>query len=185
MPLSHIEAALENLKGTGYDKYPVSPATRGAPFGYNCIAYAAGHTDAWWWPNPNKFASYWPPHLPREERDKETIENFIKAFEWKRFKKCKNGKHKKGIEKVALFVKGSLPRHAARQLPSGLWTSKCGRSEDIQHETLSAVEGAAYGEAKVFMHRRIDGKPFLTDRIVSWLLTAIMKVRNLVGLTTR
>ena len=30
----------------------------GSPGAYNCIAWAAGDTRWWWWPDPN---SYWPP----------------------------------------------------------------------------------------------------------------------------
>jgi hypothetical protein len=153
-----LERRLENLRGTGYDKYPISPQTAGPPQGYNCIAFAAGHTDRWWWPHINRFIYYWPPHLPREVVP--TPENFIHAFEWKGYTICANGRHKKGIEKVAIFCRGGLPKHAARQLPSGIWISKCGGLEDIQHETLSAVEGNDYGKAVVFLHRRIDGKPF-------------------------
>ncbi len=72
-----IEADLENLKGTGYDKYPVSPKTLLFPKGYNCIAFAAGDQNRWWWPHFNKFCYYWPPHLPREPVNQETLENFM------------------------------------------------------------------------------------------------------------
>jgi hypothetical protein len=129
-------------------------------FGYNCIAYAAGETDKRWWPHPDKFAFYWPEHLPREPVNRETVENFLLAFEWKGYKRgCKNGEFEEGVEKVALFTIAGVPKHAARQLESGCWTSKCGRLEDIQHETLAAVEGRIYGNAVFFLHRRRDGKP--------------------------
>lgn len=167
-----LESELENLRGSGYDKKPVSPQTLGRFGRYNCIAYAAGDTNEWWWPELEKFKAYWPPHLPREPRDQETLENFIQAFEWKGYKRgCKNGKFKKGIEKVAIFVNPStrVPTHAARQLESGVWTSKCGMLEDIQHETLDVVEGKMYGKVAVFLHRRRDGKLFLKDLIMAWL----------------
>ena len=164
-----LEGFLENLKGTGYDQYPISAKTPPKPKGYNCIAYAAGHTDKWWWPDPKNYAYYWPPHLPREFPNTETKENFIRAFEWKGYKQCSNGKHENGIEKVAIFLKNNRPTHAARQLESSLWTSKCGEMQDIQHENLSAVEGAIYGTAVIFMHRRRDGKPFLFDAIFAFI----------------
>jgi len=154
-----LESDLENLRGSGYDRLPVSPQTVGR-FGYNCIAYAAGETDKRWWPHPDKFAFYWPEHLPREPVNRETVENFLLAFEWKGYKRgCKNGEFEEGVEKVALFTIAGVPKHAARQLESGCWTSKCGRLEDIQHETLAAVEGRIYGNAVFFLHRRRDGKP--------------------------
>lgn len=162
-----LEAALENLQGTGCDKYPISPQTPPLPLGYNCIAYAAGHTDGPWWPNLNKLY-FWPDHLPRQSPGTETRENFIKAFEWKSYRLCKDGNHRRGIEKVAIFLKDNRPTHAARQLESGRWTSKCGSLEDIEHARLADVEGSVYGKAAIFLHRRIDGKPFLKDRMKTW-----------------
>jgi len=58
-----------------------------------------------------------------------------------------------GIEKVALFADaGGIPKHAARQLLTGLWTSKLGESEDIEHE-LRALEGEHYGAVVMFLKR--------------------------------
>ncbi|MGO8698328.1 MAG: hypothetical protein ACLQVY_11495 [Limisphaerales bacterium] len=158
-----LESALENLGGSGYDQRAVSRQTLGR-VGYNCIAYAAGDTEKRWWPHPNKFAAFWPEHLPREPLNAETLENFIRAFEWKGYKRgCPDGELKEGIEKVAIFALGGRPTHAARQLESGYWTSKCGFLEDIEHPTLAAVEGKAYGKAVIFLHRRRDGTPLLDN----------------------
>ena len=44
--MTSIEAAFPALVGTGY--FVTSPATPE----YNCIAWAAGETDRWWWPDP-------------------------------------------------------------------------------------------------------------------------------------
>jgi len=41
---------------------------------YNCIAWAAGDCQNWWWPGPY---SYWPENVAREC----TIDSFKKAFE--------------------------------------------------------------------------------------------------------
>jgi hypothetical protein len=45
-----------------------------------------------------------------------------------------------------------LAKHAARQLPSGRWTSKIGVLEDIEH-SLRDLEGDEYGTATVLMKR--------------------------------
>lgn len=50
------------------------------------------------------------------------------------------------------------PTHAARQLPSGAWTSKLGEWEDIEHDTLEALEGSegrgeAYGRVALILKR--------------------------------
>jgi hypothetical protein len=62
-----------------------------------------------------------------------------------------------GIEKVALFALRAgavlVPRHAALQLESGIWTSKMGALEDITHRTYDAVNGPMYGEAVEFLAR--------------------------------
>src|SRR6266487_4587439 len=125
MLCSQLEREIPNLRGSGYDRYPISPKTPGL-IGYNCIAYAFGDTTRRWWPHPNKFLYYWPPHLQREAPGTETLKNYILAFKSEGYVLCKHGTHKRGIEKVAIFVKNDHPIHAARQLESGLWTSKCG-----------------------------------------------------------
>ena len=133
---------------------------------YNCIAWAAGRDDQPWWPIDLK-PYYWPVS-PREE----TLENFISAFELQGYSKCRGPKPKKGIEKVAIYV-GPLgnPLHAARQLESGIWTSKIGDEEDIEHKTVFVLEGRLYGKAKVFLKRRRDGKPFLSNRVHAFIKT--------------
>ena len=57
-----------------------------------------------------------------------------------------------GQEKLALFAFGGVPKHAARQLPSGRWTSKLGPSEYIEH-ALDHLTGMAYGSVVVIMRR--------------------------------
>lgn len=162
MRCPEIEAFLENLGPNDYDQDDVSPQTED----YNCIAFALGVTNKPWWPDKRYPDTYdWPPHLPRQDLLQETLDNFIKAFETKRYRVCTNGKLKKGIEKVAIYTVSGVPKHAARQLESGIWTSKCGDYEDIKHFTLFSTEGKNYGKVSVFMQRRRDGKPFLTERI--------------------
>lgn len=59
-----------------------------------------------------------------------------------------------GFEKVAIYADDNdVPTHAARSLPHGVWSSKMGDGEDIEHTTLSVVEGRNYGKAKRFLKR--------------------------------
>jgi hypothetical protein len=52
-----------------------------------------------------------------------------------------------------LFVDArGVPTHAARLLPSGLWTSKLGEWEDIEHDLL-ALEGDVYGTVALLLKR--------------------------------
>jgi hypothetical protein len=120
---------------------------------YNCIAWAAGKKDNFWWPRPER-GYYWPPGLPREQLGQETLGNFINAFETEGFEVCGNGRFKNGFEKVAIYVDGNgHPTHAARLLSSGLWSSKLGDDEDIEHFKLNSLEGRAYGTVAVFLKR--------------------------------
>jgi hypothetical protein len=69
---------------------------------------------------------------------------------------CRNGKYQNGFEKVTVYVDPSdddTPTHMARMLPNGMWTSKMGRGEDIEHDTPHAVEGKQYGKVKAFLRR--------------------------------
>jgi hypothetical protein len=131
-----------------------SDPTRDIDDKYNCIAWALGKKDSWWWPL-KKFGYHWPKNLSSEPFNKETVENFIKAFETERFERCENGLFENGFEKVAIYVNHlNVPKHAARSLPDGTWTSKMGDDEDIEHETLEALEGKGFGTAKFFLRRR-------------------------------
>jgi hypothetical protein len=57
---------------------------------------------------------------------------------------------------VALYALGDEPRHTARQLAQGTWTSKLGRSEDIEHR-LEDLEGSLYGKVVKLLKRPASG----------------------------
>jgi hypothetical protein len=57
-----------------------------------------------------------------------------------------------GYEKIALFVLGDQPTHAARLLPTGVWTSKLGQDIDLSH-ALGDLDGPKYG-AVVKIYRK-------------------------------
>jgi hypothetical protein len=62
-----------------------------------------GKKDNFWWPY-KKYGSHWPDGLPREPLNKETVGNFIRAFESEGFRRCENGEFEHGFEKVAIYV---------------------------------------------------------------------------------
>jgi hypothetical protein len=114
---------------------------------YNCIAWAAGHSDKWWWPDSAQQA-FWPSGVPRAL----TLQAFIQAYQSLGYVLCDHNGVESGYEKVAIYLLKSRPTHAARQLPSGVWTSKLGKNHDIEHE-LGAIEGPLYGQVGVYMKR--------------------------------
>lgn len=92
---------------------------------------------------------YWPPGVPREE----TVEAFSAAFATLGYSPTADPSHESGVEKVALFA-NTAPTHAARQLPSGKWTSKLGQAEDIEH-LLTGLTGVVYGRVVIVLGRPI------------------------------
>jgi hypothetical protein len=112
---------------------------------YNCIAWAANDNKRWWWPR-HPFG-YWPdPSAPVE------VGSFRSAFEGLGYAVCDNPAHEVGLEKVAIYALNGVPKHAARQLMDGKWTSKLGQNWDIWHD-LEALNGPTYGEPILFMSR--------------------------------
>jgi hypothetical protein len=144
MSNSIIEKAFQDLTTSGYKI--TSPKSNI----YNCIAWATGSADRWWWPDPN-YQYHWPVNIPRTNK----LESFIKAFEYLGYEVSTNENHEEGFEKVALFTKEDKPTHAAKQLGTGHWTSKLGTQEDIEHFDLKSIEGKQYGKVDVILKRQI------------------------------
>jgi len=116
---------------------------------YNCIAWAAGATNNWWWPFGDPESTHWPDTLPREE----TLEAFRALFATLGYGTSAGAELELGYEKIALFADAQVcPLHAARQLPTGRWTSKLGALEDLEHE-LHELEGTEYGSVVLVMKR--------------------------------
>ena len=116
---------------------------------YNCIAWAAGDTRNWWWPVPEAKEVFWDSGVAPLE----TLPAFRDAFARLGYVVCEGDELEAGFEKIALFANNQgIPLHAARQLPSGRWTSKLGELEDIEH-TLRDLEGEEYGSVALVMKR--------------------------------
>ena len=139
--MNPLESVLPGLVGSDYR------ITSPADDGYNCIAWAALEADRWWWPDALG-AGYWPPGVPRVE----TPEAFAAAHATIGFVATPDDSLEPGVEKVTIYVRAGRSTHAARQLPSGRWTSKLGRSEDIEH-ALRTLEGDVYGTVAFFLQR--------------------------------
>lgn len=126
---------------------------------YNCIAWAAGKTDNYWWPT-KLWPYHWPNGLPTFPNDPnhvaESVANFVAAFETEGYRECNDGKLDRRYEKVAIFANAAgRVKHAARLLPSGVWSSKLGEHEDIEHKTLECIEGNGYGYVRVYLRRKL------------------------------
>jgi hypothetical protein len=138
----------------------VFPGLRGQPFTttsprdyhYNCIAWAAGDTRNWWWPDADGDDT-WPPGVARVE----TVEAFRGAFATLGYAVCNDDRLEADCEKVALFALNGVPKHAARQRPNGRWTSKLGEMEDIEH-ALHDLTGMLYGSVVLVLKRPLSAQ---------------------------
>jgi hypothetical protein len=119
-------------------------------FHYNCIAFAVGDTHQWWEPSGYRI-HYWPPGVDVEY----TVGSYTKIYEIHGYKKCQDGRLEKGVEKIALFVDDQgIPSHASYQKDNGVWVSKCGEWEDIEHDSVEALQGADnYGTIVTYLGR--------------------------------
>jgi hypothetical protein len=121
---------------------------------YNCVAWALRETDRWW-SHVEILGHYRPPDVERAA----TIAAYQSMFASCGFEPCEDDELREGFEKIALFASGDEFTHVARQLPSGLWTSKLGQDCDIEHElqTLisirSPMSSYRYGEVAAYMER--------------------------------
>ena len=140
--MNQLEHLFPRLAGNNYEI--TSPPTGH----YNCIAWAAGEMQRWWWPGENEDMEYWPPGVIREG----TQHAFEAAFATLGYKVCESEVFEEGYQKIALFANDDGPSHAARQLSNGRWTSKLGRLEDVEH-ALHDLEGLQYGAVVRIMMR--------------------------------
>jgi hypothetical protein len=124
--------------------------TSPASISYNCVAWAAEDTQHWWQPG-----LYWrPSSWPLNDFGLGALEQ---AFRELGYVDCgMDEKLETGFIKVALYASSSfIYTHAARQLPSGKWTSKLGKYIDVEHDTPAVVAGGLYGEVMQIMKRPI------------------------------
>jgi hypothetical protein len=116
---------------------------------YNCIAWSVGDTTRWYQPG-----RFWPIPASADDAGLGVLEQMFLAMG---YRDCGcDDSLEPGFEKVALYGYGLYYTHAARQLPSGKWTSKLGPQQDIEHDTPHDVSGPAYGEVAQVMKRPIQ-----------------------------
>ena len=122
---------------------------------YNCVAWAAGDVQRWWWPGEVMF-TFWPAGVVREQ----SISSFVVAFGTLGYEPAISADHDPGFEKVAIFaLPDGTPTHMARQMENGSWTSKLGSLEDISHVDVSGVSGSDYGEVVTVLQRPRTSTP--------------------------
>jgi hypothetical protein len=165
MPESHYDKEFPNLRKRGFTR-------TSEPDCFNCIAFAIGDTNHWWWPSDDAdplSRNYWPNDVP----DDTLISTFILVFSKHGFVVCDSSSYEPGYTKVALYAIGNNVQHAALQQHNGKWKSKLGLHEDIEH-TLDGLEGPEYGKVAAFLKKpaegtNVDPKPSWFSRLISRL----------------
>jgi len=123
-----------------------SRCTSPATYNYNCIAWAYERDNVWIQPG-----FFWPIH-----QEECSIEAYIELFSSIGYIHCEDTAYEEGFQKIVLYIKDGRLTHAARQLPTGKWTSKLGSDIDIEHDYPEVLNGNDYGVASIFMKRKID-----------------------------
>jgi hypothetical protein len=170
MPREDIESTFPNLRLEGWD------ISSEIDDGYNCIAFAVHDTRQFWDPDMVGVRGYyWPPGIPRDWR----VSTLIKLYEIHGFRVCENAGLEKGFEKVVIYSTSSdNATHAARQKASGIWTSKLGSDEDIEHETPEGLAETIYGKATVIMKRQMVGTKKPKFNILRFLRSLLRILRR-------
>lgn len=127
---------------------------------YNCIAFGVGRTDEWWEPYifpPEQPGIFWPT----EANPDNTPDAWAGALATEGFVVCADERLEPAFVKVVIYADAQgTATHVARQLKDGRWTSKLGIFEDIEHDTLAALEGPLYGRVALVLRRpRRDEDP--------------------------
>lgn len=137
-------------------KDPNFKVTSKSDYKYNCIAWAAIYDDRWIWP-PTSYSLdgvyyYWPENT----KNTDNVSSFIEMFEKKGYEKCSSYDFEKGYRKIALYAgENETCTHGARQISNGLWTSKLGAEQDIQHGSPYSIEGDNYGKVYCIMKKKV------------------------------
>jgi hypothetical protein len=133
-----------NLENTEYE------VTSEETVDYNCFAFVAGEEDCRW--DPVDPDGYWPDGVPREL----TLDAFIKAYQTIGYECCDNGDIEPGFQKIAIYTYNGEPQHAAIQTENGMWKSKLGDWEDIQHELKGLENPNYYGVVQQILKRPVN-----------------------------
>jgi hypothetical protein len=131
MSTAEIEKLFPNIVKEGYKE------TSKENVDYNCFAWAMGDTSRWWEPVHIK-GYYWGKGVPRTLEVDSLIELYKREGG---YLPCEHSDPEKGFEKIAIYADSNgTATHAARQTAEGIWTSKIGVLEDVEHNSLVALE---------------------------------------------
>lgn len=117
---------------------------------YNCLAWAAREKHRRW---DFTKGAHWPPGVKRASG----IAYLVGAFQAEGFSVCNESdcrKYDSTADSIVVYEMNRIGMHAARLLANGMWSSKLGDVEDVQHKTPEDISGTTYGNPIVYMKRK-------------------------------
>jgi hypothetical protein len=145
MSAEDLEALFPGLRTDGYT---ITSAQADRP---NCIGWVL-RSPFYFDPVVATFVAgyYWPEGVRRDD----TVEAWCELFALHGYVECDTDALEAGVEKIAVYASSDGDAsHVARQLPSGEWTSKIGKLEDIQHRTLASLRCEEFATVVRIMKR--------------------------------
>jgi hypothetical protein len=143
--IQEIELIFPLLVGTSYSEESAPTDV------YNCIAFAFGDLNQWWWPR-RMYGCYWPPGFALNDQ----TSTLVAIFQVHGYVECGGPELERGYEKVVIYSRDNRFKHAARQVRSGRWASKLGEEQDIEHEKVEHIVNADYGVMEKYLRRKRD-----------------------------
>ena len=125
-----LEATFPALKECGYELSSPRDVR------YNCVAFVAGDYERWWEPDERTIAGWCRKFKPLGFRELNCLPSEFSE-----------------IECIAIYAKDNNGTHVAIKRGTGPWTSKLGKSYDIVHNGVEALEGDFYGSVATYMAR--------------------------------
>jgi len=125
--------------------------TSKSTFEYNCVGYAVG--DFRWWHPAEQKEHYWPEGVARNF----LAQTYVDALKTVHFEECpiQTDAQEPGFEKFALFHKAHKFTHIAIIAADGVWKSKLGNLEDIEHPPAVRSKFGSYGLIFKYLRREM------------------------------
>ena len=139
----------------------------------NCFAWAAGE----------KYCRWEPGHTWLSASGSDALENYVLNYKLAGFVDSNSEAYEPGFEKIAIYANlDGEATHAARlKGESGVWTSKLGDLEDIDHHSLHCLNGTGpydYGTVAVFLKRPEGGPGKWKDNAIRARLNSSKTSKN-------
>ena len=112
---------------------------------YNCVAWATEENDKW---------IQYPPYNSNGDYE-DSVNSYLEHFRILGFEITNSAELENGFDKIVIYIDvvNNEFKHVARLKPDGLWASKIGNWEDIEHTTPHALGDGTYGIPKYYLKR--------------------------------